>query len=63
MPVMLKGQSMWDWLLEPDEEKRLNLLRPFDPELMRSWEVSRAVNSPMQDDATLIQPVSGGLFD
>jgi putative SOS response-associated peptidase YedK len=63
MPVMLTGQAMWDWLTEPDANKRLSLLQPFDPSLMRSWEVSRAVNSPAQDDPSLIQPASGGLFD
>ena len=63
MPVILKGQAMWDWLVEPDANKRLSLLKPFDPELMRSWEVSRAVNTPTQDDASLIQPVGGGLFN
>jgi putative SOS response-associated peptidase YedK len=62
MPVILRGQAMWDWLLEPDASKRLSLLQPFDPKLMHSWEVSRAVNSPAQDDASLIQPVVGGLF-
>ena len=62
MPVILRGQAMWDWLLEPDVNRRLSLLQPFDPKLMRSWEVSRAVNSPAQDDASLIQPVVGGLF-
>jgi len=49
--------------LEPDPKKRLSLLQPFDPEQMRSWEVSRAVNSPAQDDASLIQPAASGLFD
>ncbi len=63
MPVMLKGQAMWDWLSETDAKKRLSLLQPFDPGQMRSWEVSRAVNSPAQDDASLIQPLENGLFD
>lgn len=62
MPVILRGQAMWDWLVEPDASKRLSLLQPFDPKLMHSWEVSRAVNSPAQDDPSLIQPVVGGLF-
>ena len=62
MPVILKGQAMWDWLAEADPMRRLSLLKPFDAQLMRSWEVSRAVNSPAQDDAELIQPVGGSLF-
>jgi len=62
MPVMLKGQAMWDWLLEPDAKKRLGLLQPFEPQQMQGWEVSRAVNSPAQDDASLIQPVGGDLL-
>lgn len=63
MSVILKGQSMWDWLLEPDANRRLNLLQPFDAQRMQRWEVSREVNSPARDESALIQPAGGGLFD
>lgn len=63
MPVILKGQAMWDWLLEPDVKRRLNLLQPFDAQQMQRWEVSREVNNPARDDPSLIQPAGGGLFD
>ncbi len=62
MPVILRGQAMWDWLLEPDAKKRLELLKPCDPGEMRGWEVGRAVNSPAQDNPSLIEPAQGGLF-
>lgn len=62
MPVILRGQAMWDWLLEPDADKRQGLLKPLEPELMRGWEVGRAVNSPTVDDPSLAAPVSPELF-
>ena len=34
-----------------------HLLRPFDTELMTMWPVSTRVNSPTNDDPSLVEPV------
>jgi putative SOS response-associated peptidase YedK len=56
MPVILKPEDYDRWLgTEPDPR---DLLGPFPAELMRMWPISTRVNSPKNDDADLLTPVS-----
>ena len=59
MPVILPPDAYHRWLspLEPDPN---DLLRPFPAELMRMWPVSTRVNSPQNDDASLLDPLDPG---
>ncbi|NMD26736.1 MAG: SOS response-associated peptidase, partial [Chloroflexi bacterium] len=57
MPVILRGEAMWDWLLESGETALLSLLRPAPADWLRAWEVSRAVNNPRQDGPECAEPV------
>jgi putative SOS response-associated peptidase YedK len=59
MPVILNGDSMWKWLQGSNPEELHALLRPFPPELMSSYPVSRFVNSPDKDVRECILPVGG----
>ena len=36
------------------------LLRPYDPELMKAYQVSRAVNSVKNDSEECIAPIADG---
>ena len=48
MPVILPKDCYHDWLNPHNQniEQLQDMLIPFDPELMRSYEVSTLVNSP-----------------
>src|SRR4051812_14263093 len=55
MPAILAPDEFEGWLSE-DENPR-NLMRPFDPDLMTMWPVTTRVNSPKNDDASLVEAV------
>jgi putative SOS response-associated peptidase YedK len=56
MPVILRPGDYDRWLgSEPDPRA---LLRPFPAELMRMWPISTRVNSPRNDNPSLLEPVS-----
>jgi putative SOS response-associated peptidase YedK len=56
MPVILRPEDYPCWLGEEDApaRARLALLKPFPADEMRSWPVSRQVNSPANDSPELI---------
>jgi putative SOS response-associated peptidase YedK len=55
MPAILAPAEFERWLgVEPDPR---DLMRPFDPDLMTMWPVSTRVNSPRNDDASLVEAV------
>lgn len=58
MPVILDEARWRDWLEPGDRsiEQLLPLLSPFPPELMRAYPVSTRVNSPRNDDPSLLDP-------
>lgn len=61
MPVILPPED-YDLWLDPavQERDRLEpLLRAFPPDAMEAFPVSRRVNNPRADDATLVQPADG----
>jgi putative SOS response-associated peptidase YedK len=58
MPVIIKPEDRDHWLdpQEKDPVKLKSLLAPYPSEEMDAWEVSRAVNSPSNNEPKLIQP-------
>jgi putative SOS response-associated peptidase YedK len=57
MPVILPPDAYERWLspVEPDPR---DLLQPYPSELLRMWPVSTRVNSPRNDDAGILEPIS-----
>lgn len=59
MPVILPPDA-YDLWLDPGFQKAdavCDLLRPFDPSLMRRYEVSSRVNVVKNDDPSCAEPV------
>jgi len=55
VPAILAPDEFDRWLgVESDPR---DLMRPFDPDLMAMWPVSTRVNSPRNDDPSLLEPV------
>lgn len=59
MPVILPVEAYDDWL-DPDAEGDFlqELMRPYDPDEMEFYEVSKRVNSVRNNDASLIEPAA-----
>src|SRR5690606_37855114 len=58
MPVILMPEDYDRWLDPASEpEALLGLLRPYDPALMKAYEVSRLVNSVRNDVEDCIAPL------
>lgn len=53
MPVILTPKAAGSWLAQPDT----SLLVPLSDDSMRSWPVSRKVNSPANDTPSCLDPV------
>ena len=60
MPVILKAKDYDQWLDEKENntDKLQKLLVPFPAKEMDSYKVSKAVNSPSNDSADLIEKIS-----
>ena len=59
MPVILGRDAREAWLAtdDPGAEALTRLLTPYDPAALEAWPVSRRVNTPANDDASLVAPV------
>lgn len=58
MPVMLNAAQRWQWLdPEMDQKNLLSLLKPYPAGEMKDFAVSRAVNSPGNDNPEVVRPV------
>jgi putative SOS response-associated peptidase YedK len=58
MPVILAPGREKEWLCaDSDPEVCLEFCQPYPAEKMKSYSVSRRINSTSQDDASLIQPI------
>ena len=55
MPVILPGSAYERWL--DDDADPGDLLRPYAAEAMTAWPVSTRVNSPRNDDSSLLEPL------
>jgi putative SOS response-associated peptidase YedK len=64
MPVILPEEHHAKWLGEVEDGDLKELLKPFPADQMKMWPISPRVNSPKNDDATLIEPFAedNGLF-
>lgn len=60
MPVVLPKDLMWVWMTEQRQEILQSMLKPYDPDRMEAFEVSKRVNSPQLDSPELIDPVAAG---
>ena len=59
MPVMLMPEDYDRWLApEVSVDELRHMLRPYDPQLIEAYEVSRRVNSVKTDDDQLIEPLN-----
>ena len=55
MPAILRPEDYDRWLgMEPDPR---DLLAPFPAEPMKMWPISKRVNSPQNDDESLLEEV------
>lgn len=61
MPVVMPTESFGVWLdpAEHDQGKLSRLLRPFHPDEMTAYPVSRLVNNVKQDSAKCVEPLAG----
>jgi putative SOS response-associated peptidase YedK len=57
MPVILREADFSIWLDETGEADLKSLLRPYPSEEMQMWEISSRVNSPVNNDSAIIDPV------
>jgi putative SOS response-associated peptidase YedK len=58
MPVMLNGDTGWQWIEEGQGGDLLNLLRPYPADAMTAYPVSAMVNRPELDIPDLVMPVA-----
>jgi putative SOS response-associated peptidase YedK len=57
MPVMLSDPDALEWVRGEEIDHALSLLKPFPAELMDGYEVSKLVNSPLNDTPECIAAV------
>ena len=62
MPVILRKETMWDWLQESDPRFLMSLLKPLPSGSLSAHQVSRDVNTPQSQGEYLIEPVEGRLL-
>jgi len=57
MPLLIKRADYERWLRDEDvEQPPVDLLRPFDSDEMKAWQVSTRMNSVRNNDPSLIEP-------
>jgi len=56
MPVILPADREEQWLSDLKLDEALQLLKPYDPKMMKAYEISTLVNSPSNDVAEVIEP-------
>ncbi|HHN47429.1 MAG TPA: SOS response-associated peptidase [Bacteroidales bacterium] len=57
MPVILPPEAEETWLSGNNAEEIRALLKPYDPDLMQAYQVSKLVNSPRNDNPAIILPL------
>lgn len=57
MPVMLTGDTCWEWLQRTRPDELMELLRPFPADQMVAYPISRLVNDPSLDAPEILLPV------
>lgn len=57
MPVMLEPEEESDWLNENDLKELQQMLDPYPEGLTRAYEISTAVNDPINDTEDILEPI------
>lgn len=57
MPIILPVEQHAVWLGETEDGDLKALLRPYPADEMKMWPVSERVNSPKNDDPSLLDPI------
>ncbi len=57
MPVILPPEAEETWLSGNNDAEIRALLKPYDPDLMQAYQVSKLVNSPRNDNPAIILPL------
>jgi putative SOS response-associated peptidase YedK len=58
MPVILPVEHHRVWLGETENGDLKELLKPYPSEEMKMWPISERVNSPKNNDPSLLEPIS-----
>jgi len=58
MPVILDGDTCWDWLAELPPSDLQAMLKPYPAEKMAGYPVGQWVNNPRFDNKKCIQPLA-----
>lgn len=58
MPVILPKEQESEWLSDIAADKAIELLKSYDSDAMKSYEISTKVNNPGNNSADLIEPVT-----
>lgn len=57
MPLIVPKRDYERWLRERDDEQPpVDLLRPYDSDRMKAWQVGTAINNVRNNDASLMEP-------
>ncbi|WP_263351420.1 SOS response-associated peptidase [Acidicapsa acidisoli] len=57
MPLLIKRSDYERWLRDDNaQQPPVDLLRPFDSDQMKSWQVSTRINSVRNNDSSLAEP-------
>jgi putative SOS response-associated peptidase YedK len=58
MPLLIQKADYERWLRDGDAERPpVDLLRPFDSDKMKSWQVDTRINNVRNNDASLAEPI------
>jgi len=57
MPVILEKDHEQEWLSDLEINRVLELLKPYNDKGMKAYEISRSVNSPANNDPSVLEPV------
>ncbi|MEI6890332.1 MAG: SOS response-associated peptidase [Bacteroidales bacterium] len=58
MPVILGRADEKRWLSPLSDSELMSMLKPYPPEKMKAYKISKLVNSPKNDSAEILIPVS-----
>lgn len=57
MPVMLSGESMWNWLEPSSPDSLKGILLPYPPDWMEGFPISRLVNNANRESPDMVKPL------
>ena len=58
MPVILDQDHEQEWLSDINIDRVVELLKPYNEKNMKAYEVSRSVNSPSNNDPSVLEAIS-----